>query len=259
MADSYIQVQPDSTGKKLDTELLTVGANAVHRERMQVAGASALEIASVVATAPTTEYGLVVRNIPSGTQPVSAVSLPLPSGASTSALQTTGNTSLSSIDGKTPALGQALAAASVPVVLTAAQITTLTPLATVAVTQSGSWTVGTKETPDATATYAPSGSDSAAYVASQVAKAGAGVLFGITGYNSAATGQFIQVHNTTTLPANGAVPIVIFWAAALDNFFWSPGEKFGKFFSTGITICNSSTGPTKTIWSADCWFNAQYS
>lgn len=66
------------------------------------------------------------------TQPVSAASLPLPSGAATSALQTTGNTSLSSIDGKTPALGQALAAASTPVVLTAAQMTTLTPTAGVA-------------------------------------------------------------------------------------------------------------------------------
>lgn len=40
-------------------------------------------------------------------------------------------TSTASIDTKTPALGQALAAASVPVVLTAAQITTLTPVSTV--------------------------------------------------------------------------------------------------------------------------------
>lgn len=55
----------------------------------------------------------------------------LPSGASTSALQTTGNSSLSSIDTKTPALGQALAAASTPVVLTAAQLTTLTPPAAI--------------------------------------------------------------------------------------------------------------------------------
>lgn len=60
----------------------------------------------------------------------------LPTGASTSALQTTGNTSLSSIDTKTPALGQALAAASVPVVLTASQLTTLTPLSSVTVTQA---------------------------------------------------------------------------------------------------------------------------
>jgi hypothetical protein len=38
------------------------------------------------------------------TQAISAVSLPLPSGASTSALQTTGNSSLSSIDGKITAV-----------------------------------------------------------------------------------------------------------------------------------------------------------
>lgn len=44
--------------------------------------------------------------------------------------------SLSSVDGKTPALGQALAAASVPVVLPASQISTLTPPSTVAVTQA---------------------------------------------------------------------------------------------------------------------------
>lgn len=55
----------------------------------------------------------------------------LPTGAATSAKQDTGNTSLASIDGKTPALGQALAAASVPVVLTAAQLTTLTPPAAI--------------------------------------------------------------------------------------------------------------------------------
>lgn len=45
--------------------------------------------------------------------------LPLPAGAATAAKQDTGNTSVASIDAKTPALGQALAAASVPVTLTA--------------------------------------------------------------------------------------------------------------------------------------------
>lgn len=63
--------------------------------------------------------------------PITVATLPLPSGASTSALQTTGNTSLSSIDTKTPSLGQALAAASSPVVLTALQVTTLTPPAAI--------------------------------------------------------------------------------------------------------------------------------
>lgn len=69
------------------------------------------------------------------TQPISAASLPLPAGASTSANQATTNGSLSSIDSKTPALGQALAAGSQPVVLPAAQVTALTPLSSVAVTQ----------------------------------------------------------------------------------------------------------------------------
>lgn len=48
--------------------------------------------------------GALLTDSSATTQPVSAASLPLPTGASTSALQTTGNTSLSSIDGKTPAL-----------------------------------------------------------------------------------------------------------------------------------------------------------
>lgn len=63
--------------------------------------------------------------------PVSAASLPLPTGAATSAKQDTGNTSVASIDTKTPALGQALAAASVPVILPSATITTLTPPAAI--------------------------------------------------------------------------------------------------------------------------------
>jgi len=49
--------------------------------------------------------------------PISASSLPLPTGAATSTLQTTGNSSLSSIDGKLPAKGQAYMAGSIPVVI----------------------------------------------------------------------------------------------------------------------------------------------
>lgn len=53
----------------------------------------------------------------------------------TAAKQDTGNTSLASIDTKTPGLGQALAAASTPVVLTALQVTALTPPTTVTANQ----------------------------------------------------------------------------------------------------------------------------
>ena len=156
MADAIVQVPDDSanTGKKVDNESLTVGANTVYRQRTEIAGAAALEIAEVKNAAPTTEYGLVTRNIPSGTQPisgtvtanagtgtlaVSAASLPLPSGAAT---ETTVAGVKTGTD-KIPALGQALAAASVPVVLTAAQVTTLTPLSSVTVSGTVTANAGT--------------------------------------------------------------------------------------------------------------------
>lgn len=55
------------------------------------------------------------------TQPVSASSLPLPTGASTSSLQTTGNTSLASIDTKLNSLGQKTSVNSMPVVIASDQ------------------------------------------------------------------------------------------------------------------------------------------
>ena len=58
------------------------------------------------------------------TQPISASALPLPSGA---AIESGNLASIKTNTDKIPALGQALAAASTPVVLTAAQISTLTP------------------------------------------------------------------------------------------------------------------------------------
>jgi len=52
-------------------------------------------------------------------------------GDASASLQTAGNNTLTAINNKTPALGQALAGASTPVVLTAAQITALTPTAAI--------------------------------------------------------------------------------------------------------------------------------
>jgi hypothetical protein len=74
-------------------------------------------------TAGTPAGGVVsVQGVPSGTAvPVSLASAPLASGAATSALQTTGNSSLSSINTKLPALGQAAMASSSPVVIASNQ------------------------------------------------------------------------------------------------------------------------------------------
>lgn len=54
----------------------------------------------------------------------------------------TQDVNLTKVGGTSFALGQQLAASSLPVVLTATQISTLTPLSTVAATQSGTWTLG---------------------------------------------------------------------------------------------------------------------
>lgn len=108
----------------------TVTANA-GTGSFTVAQATGTNLHVVVDAAPTTA---VTGTFWQATQPVSAASLPLPTGAATASAQATGNTSLATLATNTPALGQALAAASVPVVLTAAQLSTLTPLTTVGVT-----------------------------------------------------------------------------------------------------------------------------
>ena len=54
----------------------------------------------------------------------------------------TQDVNLIKVGGSTFTLGQQLAASSLPVVLTAAQLSTLTPLSTIAATQSGTWNVG---------------------------------------------------------------------------------------------------------------------
>ncbi len=65
MADDFIRIPVDGIGKRVDTESLTVNALEVHRERDQIAGAGALEIAEVLNTDPTgTDYALAVRQTP---------------------------------------------------------------------------------------------------------------------------------------------------------------------------------------------------
>jgi len=119
------------------------------------------------------------------------------------------------------------------------------------------WSTSSFETPSASNTFTPSAADSSAFESLNVAKASAGVLYGLTGYNSSTSAQFIQVHNTAAVPNDAAAPVITFRAEASSNFFWD-GSKFGKEFSTGITVVNSSAAATKVRQDADCWFNIMY-
>lgn len=96
---------------------------------------------------------------------------------------------------------------------------------------------------------------STTYEASRIFKATPGILFSISGYNSRASTQFIQIHNSATLPADTAVPVVTFPVAA--STFFSYTFQTPLNLSAGITVCNSSTAPTKTIGSADIFFMGQ--
>ena len=103
----------------------------------------------------------------------------------------------------------------------------------------------------------PLNTHSNVYENARLVKAGPGYLFGFTVYNSKGSGQFIQVHDSPVLPAEGAVPEVVVDIATVvaKGVQWLP---LGRSFLRGIYLVNSSTAPTKTIGSADCFFDAQY-
>lgn len=98
---------------------------------------------------------------------------------------------------------------------------------------------------------------SVAYETNRVFKATPGTLVSLNGYNSSASAQFIQIHNTTSTPVDGAIPFAFFTVPAAGNFSFSFPKPLT--LSVGITICRSSTGPTKTIGggAADVWFYGQ--
>ena len=94
---------------------------------------------------------------------------------------------------------------------------------------------------------------SSVYEASHVLKGSAGTLLSLVGYNSGPA-QFIQLYNSATLPADAVAPAYTFAVPATSNF--SLDAPIGIPFTTGIVVGNSSTGPTKTIGGADCYFSA---
>jgi hypothetical protein len=105
---------------------------------------------------------------------------------------------------------------------------------------------------------APDNATSTALEASRIAKASAGTLFTISGFNTLSTDQFIQVFDSSTLPANGVVPAIVFIAFGNSNFGYTGGIR-GRAFTSGIVVCNSTTAATKTIGAANCLFDIQYS
>ena len=96
---------------------------------------------------------------------------------------------------------------------------------------------------------------STAYEASHVLASRPVTVYGISGYNSKASAQFIQLHDATSLPSDTAVPVFTATVAASSNFSLAMTVK-GLKFANGCVVCNSSTGPTLTIGGADLFITA---
>ena len=172
-----------------------------------------------------------------------------------------------SIDQTTPGTTNLVALAANQSV-NVAQINGVTPLMGNGATGTGSqrvtiasdntaFTVNNQVIPQSGSTNAASSAASTALASSLVIKASAGRLLQLTGVNTKASAQYIQVFNNTSAPADTTAPILLAYVPAGGNFSFDFGD-IGRYFSTGITVTNSSTAATKTIGSADCWFNAEY-
>lgn len=102
-----------------------------------------------------------------------------------------------------------------------------------------------------------SNSTSNGYVSNLIVKSTSGSLFNFNAYSSNASTQWLQLHDATALPANGAVPKFSINIPATSSI-QRDWNIFGRSFSNGIVICNSTTGPTLTIGAADTFFDCQY-
>lgn len=128
--------------------LPTGAATAAKQPALGIAGTASTDVITVQGIAGGVAQPVTIATLPAlatGTNTIGAISntsfaatqsgtwnvanitgtVSLPTGAATSANQSTTNTSLASIDTKTPALGQALASGSTPVVLPSAMVTDL--------------------------------------------------------------------------------------------------------------------------------------
>lgn len=109
---------------------------------------------------------------------------------------------------------------------------------------------------DQTAYLSPFNVSSPKYESSRVVAAGRARLLGVSVFSSNVASQWIQLHDASTLPADGAVPVWTQTIGGVGNlgFLWIPG----RIFEAGIVICNSTTGPTKTLGAADTFFDCQW-
>jgi len=91
-------------------------------------------------------------------------------------------------------------------------------------------------------------------VASLVVSAGPCNLQELVVTNTGASVTYAQVHNSATVPADTAVPVIVFAVPA--NATASYDSQQGIHLDTGCSVCISTTVPTKTVGGAEAFFSA---
>lgn len=97
--------------------------------------------------------------------------------------------------------------------------------------------------------------NSSSFESGKVLKNSAGTLVSLQGYTNSAAAQFIQVFDSTTVPANGATPVWFFPVVA-NGYFSIDVPLTGVPFTTGISVSNSTTQSTKTAGGSNVWYLA---
>jgi len=109
------------------------------------------------------------------------------------------------------------------------------------------------QSPDGAAAF----DDPAALEASSVTKAGPGCLYGFIATNTNATVRYLQFYDLTAVPADTAVPKLVFaLQPGVTMAIQIPPER--RYFATGICWAVSTTIATKTVAAAETWCNVAY-
>jgi hypothetical protein len=207
------------------------------------------------------------------TQPISAAALPLPSGAATSAAQTTMATNQTSGGQKTQITDSSGNAAVVTAASTASPATDRSVSVTLNAGSNGLLTTGTAGSPGAQVVtmqgiasmtpvlnkLAPSSASvdgitpvaSGSAGASLVLKASAGNFYSGSAVNTTATAGFCLIVNSTSAPTTGSAVTPLMFAVLPANGSCSLGMDSGipSVFSTGITFLVSSNASPFTFTS----------
>lgn len=189
--DGFVQLQPDSSGKSVDTSELTVSGRTVERQRVVLSDdAGAANVAAVTAANALKVDGSAV------TQPVSVATVPLPTGAATAAKQA--------------ALGTAGSASADVISVQGVASMTALKVDGSGVTQPVSGTVTANP-----AAVTTGGASPYSYISagtsnqdSQVAKNGAGQLYALYLTNINAAVRYVKIYDKATGPTSSDTPVL---------------------------------------------------